>query len=649
MTEPRIDFAIITAIEVERRAVCEAFGMSDRHRIHKEARTYWCKKLNLKNGEFYEIVVAQSSDMAGISAATLTLDIIHHWHPGAILLVGIAAGIAPQQQALGDVVIGSDIYYYERGKVTPDGTKPEPYMLRPDATLWDRVQSVAEWKSPISVARPDGSQVHPRIHYGVIASGEKVIAEAAVRDQIAAGHRKIEALEMEGYGFSVAVWQNSEHIRHLVIKAICDWADSEKKDKWHPYATAVAAEFTKHFLLDRPLDPLNPPRPIPPPDKIDPAYKPIIEAFKSGTVVPFLGSGINLCDRLPIPIPIPNSQSCQQPLSEIELALWLSQVIKDTNNSLIEELMGVPCLFCHADIEERPDECPIRRKIKPKSGDSDSDVWNCPLAIQQKLDVAKMNIRFLSQHYAIHTSLYDLYNKVQQLFKDAQPNRLHRFFAELPEKMKKAGHGLPYRLIVTTNYDNLLEKAFCEAKQPFDVVFYVAEVDQPGRFKHRKFRSEIQEGKESIVPQETNFIENPNQYSELFSRDYPYPVILKMYGSLEDGDFVITEDQHFSYLLNSNFETIIPTGLLTRLKQSSLLFLGYSLNDYDLQLTLHKSWVQQTLFVGQKSSWFIHRSQPGSHEEKFWKDRHVTLYEIRLEDFLTQLERGVKQEMMQHV
>jgi hypothetical protein len=79
------------------------------------------------------------------------------------------------------------------------------------------------------------------------------------------------------------------------------------------------------------------------------------------------------------------------------------------------------------------------------------------------------------------------------------------------------------------------------------------------------------------------------------------------------------------------------------------LFLGYSLNDYDLQLTLHKSWVQQTLFVGQKSSWFIHRSQPGSHEEKFWKDRHVTLYEIRLEDFLTQLERGVKQEMMQHV
>jgi hypothetical protein len=65
-----------------------------------------------------------------------------------------------------------------------------------------------------------------------IASGEKVIADAAVRDQIVNHHRKTRAIEMEGYGFSAAVWQSFEQRRHLVIKAICDRADRNKGEDW---------------------------------------------------------------------------------------------------------------------------------------------------------------------------------------------------------------------------------------------------------------------------------------------------------------------------------------------------------------------------------------------------------------------------------
>ncbi|WP_315788874.1 5'-methylthioadenosine/S-adenosylhomocysteine nucleosidase [Fischerella sp. JS2] len=252
-TDPLIDFAIITAIDIELKAVCEAFQITAEHRVRKGSRVYWRNRMELQNSEFYEIVVAQSPDMANVDVALLASDTIHHWHPEAMLMVGIAAA-ASQEQTLGDIVVGNAIYYYERGKITPEGLKPEPYQYPVDQTLWSRIISLPEWNGIISVSRPDGMNSRPRIHPGVIASGEKVIADAAMRDDIAAAHRKIVAIEMEGYGVSKAAWQSFERVRHIVIRAICDFADSSKSSEWHSYAAAVAAGYTKHFLLDRPLE-----------------------------------------------------------------------------------------------------------------------------------------------------------------------------------------------------------------------------------------------------------------------------------------------------------------------------------------------------------------------------------------------------------
>ena len=67
---PLIDFAIITAIQVEREAVCKVFGLSER--VSKGSRVYWRGKIPLKNNKEYEIVVAQSPDMANVAAALLT-------------------------------------------------------------------------------------------------------------------------------------------------------------------------------------------------------------------------------------------------------------------------------------------------------------------------------------------------------------------------------------------------------------------------------------------------------------------------------------------------------------------------------------------------------------------------------------------------
>src|SRR4051812_7466809 len=89
-TQVLIDFAFITAIEVERKAICGEFRLRDRDRVRRGARVYWRGRLPLSNGEFYEIVVAQPQDMANVDAALMTADTLHDWNPNAILLVGIA-------------------------------------------------------------------------------------------------------------------------------------------------------------------------------------------------------------------------------------------------------------------------------------------------------------------------------------------------------------------------------------------------------------------------------------------------------------------------------------------------------------------------------------------------------------------------------
>jgi nucleoside phosphorylase len=259
LSELPIDFVIITAIEIERRAICKALGLTDKNRVKKESYVYWQGRFNLPDGEFYEIVVAQLLDMANVDAALLTSNTIHHWNPESMLMVGIA-GAASEEEKSGDLILGNDVYYYERGKETPSGNKSEIYMYPSDKTLWGRIITLPKWTARISVKRPDGAKKRPKIYQGVIASGERVIADAVIRDEIKTGQRKIRAIEMEGYGFSKAAWQSYSRPRHLVIRAICDSADSNKSDEWHQYAATVAAEFTKHFLSDRPLDPRNKPQ-----------------------------------------------------------------------------------------------------------------------------------------------------------------------------------------------------------------------------------------------------------------------------------------------------------------------------------------------------------------------------------------------------
>jgi nucleoside phosphorylase len=91
----------------------------------------------------------------------------------------------------------------------------------------------------------DGKQSRPgdmRVHYGLIASGNQVIKDANFRDRLNESlGGNVLCVEMEAAGLM-------NDFPCIVIRGICDYADSQKNKDWQEHAAAVAAACAKELL-----------------------------------------------------------------------------------------------------------------------------------------------------------------------------------------------------------------------------------------------------------------------------------------------------------------------------------------------------------------------------------------------------------------
>ncbi len=274
--EHQVDFAIITALEKEAKAVVSRLENYSIQRFEdRDIRTYHCGTVRIQGTDrVYRAVVVLLPSMGEISAATAATDAITLWNPRFVLMIGIAGGIPQDDLDLGDVVVADQVVGYEYGKVTDHESKP--YEIKPrdrvypaSALLLDRVRSFWDdsWTQEVNIPRPDNAaRPVSKLFVGPIASGNKVIASTEFRQRLKTRWPKLVALEMEGEGLVAAVFDRPQ-IRHaLVIRGICDMADERKSDEWQEYAANAAAAFTVSFLRSGPVDLVQVrPKEVPPP------------------------------------------------------------------------------------------------------------------------------------------------------------------------------------------------------------------------------------------------------------------------------------------------------------------------------------------------------------------------------------------------
>jgi hypothetical protein len=307
------------------------------------------------------------------------------------------------------------------------------------------------------------------------------------------------------------------------------------------------------------------------PDALDLHYRLVARAITDGRVVPFFGAGANLCGR---------------PAGE----MW------------------------------RPGEyLPSGSELSAYLAE------NFDYPVNEPLDLVRV-----SQYVALMTGSGPLYEELRRLFDvDYPPTPLHQFFASLPGILRDKGYPVVHQLLVTTNYDDLLERSFRAAGEPYDLVAYVSEGEQRGKFLHELPSGEV------IV------IDRPNEYRALSLDERT--VILKIHGAVdrvnpERDSYVITEDHYIDYLTHTDISNLVPVTLAARLKRSHFLFLGYALRDWNLRVILHRIWGEQKLTY---KSWAV-QLHPSPIDEQYWRKRDVDILDVRLEDYVLALDQRLQ-------
>lgn len=237
---------ILTALEVERFAIEQ--HLKDIEPIsHPVTGTDYTKGTYFYNGTILDVIVART-DQTNVNAAIETERAIAHFDPEYVFFAGVAGGLKDVE--VGDIIIGRDVYGYERGKAEENNFKPRPqfgastYALE---RLAGEYAKSADWKQKIEkLLNPEFAPVI-RTYTGTIASGEKVDASinSGLHQFLKQNVSHALGIEMEGLGF-LEVCRMRPLVKTLLLRGISDLVNDKGQMDGkgsQPYASANVAAF----------------------------------------------------------------------------------------------------------------------------------------------------------------------------------------------------------------------------------------------------------------------------------------------------------------------------------------------------------------------------------------------------------------------
>ncbi|MDQ1706809.1 MAG: hypothetical protein QOJ88_20 [Pyrinomonadaceae bacterium] len=305
---------------------------------------------------------------------------------------------------------------------------------------------------------------------------------------------------------------------------------------------------------------------------IEPPYGEIADVMKQGQIIPFLGAGVNFGKRQPAD------------------AKWT----------------GGLCGFL-------PSGGELAQFLASKTGFPSHDEHDL-------MDLAKVSSYFVetSARRRLRERLHDVFDH------DFVPCDIHAYLAEVAATSPL--------LIVTTNYDDLIERAFKEANQPYDLVVHPTD--------RKDVEASVlwwQHG--AAEPQAVM----PNR---LFIDLEKTTVIYKMHGTVDRtqakwDSYVITEDDYVDFL--ARIQSAVPAQFIRYFRERQFLFLGYGLRDWNLRVVLKNLRTAPPDSGGQSReddeelrSWAI-QYRPSDLEVELWNARRVKIYDVDINEFARQL------------
>lgn len=242
------------------------------------------------------------------------------------------------------------------------------------------------------------------------------------------------------------------------------------------------------------------------------------------------------------------------------------------------------------------------------------------------------NIRLstVAQHFEVEHGRDELVNLIQKKIAEEKclPSLVHVGLAKITKLFPDIS------LIITTNFENLIETGL---GSPIDKKYDV-------------------------------LVQFPDRPSDDISYEFhgDFVAVYKIHGSLgklgtpqERDSLVITDDDYIEFLANMQQRSFIPWSIISRMSNRHLLFLGYSLQDWDF-MVLYKSVIESKNRAKIKKSYTIQKPfEAEGPDAEYWKNywdntkrywserKNIHALEIDQDEFmnrlLTKLEIGASE------
>lgn len=225
---------LVTATDLETRELHKKLlpfpEFSNLLKVHKGGLTIYLGILGR-----YRIAHVQCS-MGSISRDSSILTVseaLRNIQSKVVIMPGIAFGINPEKQNIGDVLLAEAVQPYNNKRVGSEEVIQRAYAIPSSKLLLNRFKNLRSWEFLLE------GNVKSTLIPSLLLSGEELIDNEVYRDELVSRYPTASGGEMEGAGVYAAC---DGKVDCILIKGICDFADGLKgKNKENNQCIAIEA------------------------------------------------------------------------------------------------------------------------------------------------------------------------------------------------------------------------------------------------------------------------------------------------------------------------------------------------------------------------------------------------------------------------
>lgn len=252
-SESRADILLLTGLHEELEWIQKVTGF-EFHRRNCQGTSYLFADV-VRGQRNVRIVTLRQLEKGLTTAAITATKAMCIWKPSVVVMTGICAGVRGAVN-LGDLIVATQCFEHSSGQLKDGELIPlqnrvaiQPWLLDFLVSLTDSSEMLQRIQADYSEPLPD--KFTTNIHYGSMACGPQVVKDSAYIQQLRGREYSLVGLDMESYGVALAASMCSSHshtIVPLIVKGVCDFADSNKTDLWHDYSAYASASFVLAVL-----------------------------------------------------------------------------------------------------------------------------------------------------------------------------------------------------------------------------------------------------------------------------------------------------------------------------------------------------------------------------------------------------------------